>query len=51
MYMHVMDVIWQLALCDGSGGLFSRAVVHILNTCMNCNFMNCNTHTHTRGNV
>ena len=29
-----------IALCDGDGGLFSRAVVHILNTCMNCNF-NC----------
>ena len=25
MYMHVMDVILKLALCDGGGGLFFKS--------------------------
>ena len=35
-YLHVVGVILlHVALCDGGGGLFSRAVVHIVNACMN----------------
>ena len=55
-------ILLQVALCDG-GGLFSRAVVHIVNACMNSRPVGCrpvtllayslsfrtnwDTHTHT----